>query len=89
MAEAQVRKGQGRSRHVADVEKRAAKEPRRRHRPSHATPQARLAYGLAAAIACVLGYAAAYAIAAMPRRHQPLLLNGAGRLFIVSACGIA
>ena len=30
--------------------------------------------GLSAAIACVLGYAAAYAIAAMPRRHQPLLL---------------
>lgn len=30
--------------------------------------------GLAAGIACVLGYAAAYAIAAMPRRHQPLLL---------------
>ena len=30
--------------------------------------------GLSAAIACVLGYAAAYAIAAMPRRHQPMLL---------------
>lgn len=30
--------------------------------------------GLAAGIACVLGYAAAYAIAAMPRRHQPMLL---------------
>jgi len=30
--------------------------------------------GLSAGIACVLGYAAAYAIAAMPRRHQPLLL---------------
>jgi spermidine/putrescine transport system permease protein len=30
--------------------------------------------GLSAAIACVLGYAAAYAIAAMPRRRQPLLL---------------
>lgn len=29
---------------------------------------------LSAGIACVLGYAAAYAIAAMPRRHQPLLL---------------
>mgnify|MGYP000122599042 FL=1 len=30
--------------------------------------------GLSAAIACLLGYAAAYAIAAMPRRHQPMLL---------------
>ncbi|WP_233544856.1 ABC transporter permease [Pseudooceanicola sediminis] len=30
--------------------------------------------GLSALIAVVLGYAAAYAIAAMPRRHQPLLL---------------
>ncbi|WP_193178477.1 ABC transporter permease [Oricola nitratireducens] len=30
--------------------------------------------GLSAAIACVLGYAAAYAIAAMPRRRQPTLL---------------
>lgn len=30
--------------------------------------------GLSATIACVLGYAAAYAIAAMPRRHQPWLL---------------
>jgi len=30
--------------------------------------------GLSAAIACVLGYAAAYAIAAMPRRHQSMLL---------------
>ena len=30
--------------------------------------------GTAAVIACVIGYAAAYAIAAMPRRHQPLLL---------------
>jgi spermidine/putrescine transport system permease protein len=30
--------------------------------------------GLSACIACVLGYAAAYAIAAMPRRHQPMLL---------------
>jgi spermidine/putrescine transport system permease protein len=30
--------------------------------------------GLSAGIACLLGYAAAYAIAAMPRRHQPLLL---------------
>lgn len=30
--------------------------------------------GLSAAIACVLGYAAAYAIAAMPRRHQSTLL---------------
>lgn len=30
--------------------------------------------GLAAALACVIGYAAAYAIAAMPRRHQPWLL---------------
>ncbi len=30
--------------------------------------------GLAAGIACVLGYAAAYAIASMPRRHQPMLL---------------
>lgn len=30
--------------------------------------------GLAAAIACVLGYAAAYAIASMPRRYQPMLL---------------
>jgi spermidine/putrescine transport system permease protein len=30
--------------------------------------------GLSAGIACVLGYAAAYAIAAMPRRHQPMLL---------------
>ncbi len=30
--------------------------------------------GLAAGIATVLGYAAAYAIAAMPRRHQPMLL---------------
>ena len=30
--------------------------------------------GLSATIACILGYAAAYAIAAMPRRHQPMLL---------------
>tara|TARA_R110000737_G_scaffold71853_1_gene100369 strand:- start:1454 stop:2305 length:852 start_codon:yes stop_codon:yes gene_type:complete len=30
--------------------------------------------GLSALIAVILGYAAAYAIAAMPRRHQPLLL---------------
>lgn len=30
--------------------------------------------GLSASTACVLGYAAAYAIAAMPRRHQPMLL---------------
>lgn len=30
--------------------------------------------GLAATLACIIGYAAAYAIAAMPRRHQPLLL---------------
>ncbi|MCC5972927.1 MAG: ABC transporter permease [Rubellimicrobium sp.] len=30
--------------------------------------------GTAAIIACVIGYAAAYAIAAMPRRHQPMLL---------------
>jgi spermidine/putrescine transport system permease protein len=30
--------------------------------------------GLSALIALVLGYAAAYAIAAMPRRHQPMLL---------------
>ena len=30
--------------------------------------------GLSAGIACVLGYAAAYAIATMPRRNQPLLL---------------
>lgn len=30
--------------------------------------------GTAVIIACVLGYAAAYAIAAMPRRHQPVLL---------------
>lgn len=30
--------------------------------------------GLSAGIACVLGYAAAYAIAAMPRRRQPMLL---------------
>lgn len=30
--------------------------------------------GLSAGIACVLGYAAAYAIAAMPRRLQPMLL---------------
>jgi len=30
--------------------------------------------GLSAGIACVLGYGAAYAIAAMPRRHQPMLL---------------
>ncbi len=30
--------------------------------------------GLAAGIASVLGYAAAYAIASMPRRHQPMLL---------------
>lgn len=30
--------------------------------------------GIAAAIASVLGYAAAYAIASMPRRHQPMLL---------------
>jgi spermidine/putrescine transport system permease protein len=30
--------------------------------------------GLSAAIACVLGYAAAYAIASMPRSKQPLLL---------------
>lgn len=30
--------------------------------------------GLAASIAAVVGYAAAYAIAAMPRRHQPALL---------------
>ncbi|MBX2880221.1 MAG: ABC transporter permease [Granulosicoccus sp.] len=30
--------------------------------------------GLAAGIACVLGYAAAYAIASMPRRYQPMLL---------------
>ena len=29
--------------------------------------------GLSAGIACVLGYAAAYAIATMPRRNQPLL----------------
>lgn len=30
--------------------------------------------GLAAGLAAVIGYAAAYAIAAMPRRHQPALL---------------
>ena len=30
--------------------------------------------GLSAALACVLGYAAAYAIAAMPRSRQPMLL---------------
>jgi spermidine/putrescine transport system permease protein len=30
--------------------------------------------GIVVVIACVLGYAAAYAIAAMPRRHQPVLL---------------
>ncbi|MFK8084028.1 MAG: ABC transporter permease [Granulosicoccus sp.] len=30
--------------------------------------------GLAAGIASVVGYAAAYAIASMPRRHQPMLL---------------
>jgi spermidine/putrescine transport system permease protein len=30
--------------------------------------------GISAGIACVLGYAAAYAIAAMPRRRQPMLL---------------
>jgi spermidine/putrescine transport system permease protein len=30
--------------------------------------------GIAVVIACALGYAAAYAIAAMPRRHQPILL---------------
>lgn len=30
--------------------------------------------GLAASLAVVIGYAAAYAIAAMPRRHQPALL---------------
>lgn len=30
--------------------------------------------GLAAGIACVVGYAAAYAIASMPRRQQPMLL---------------
>jgi spermidine/putrescine transport system permease protein len=30
--------------------------------------------GIVVVIACVLGYAAAYAIAAMPRRHQPILL---------------
>lgn len=30
--------------------------------------------GFAAGVACVVGYAAAYAIASMPRRHQPMLL---------------